>query len=185
MQNPGKGLSVRKRNGTLEEIDISKIRKRLETLCFDLDMNYVLLDKIVEKVVSGIYNEVETKILDNLAGETCAYMNIFHPHYSLLAARISINNLHKETDDSFMGTINTLYNYMDKANRPAPLIADDVYKIIVVDNFIDLLLEFYRIAFIVSGFLYFFYYFYIFLSKILCKMWLLINLTKYFYYSLF
>jgi len=58
-------------------------------------------------------------------------MNFIHPHYSMLAARISVNNLHKETKDSFADTVEDLYKYKDKADRPAPLIAEDVYKIVV------------------------------------------------------
>lgn len=90
-------------------------------------MKYVDLDLIVNKVVQGIFNGVETKELDNLAAETAAYMNIYHPDYSLLAARIAINNLQKETSDSFKDTITSLYECVDKYDRKAPLIADDVY----------------------------------------------------------
>ena len=48
-----------------------------------------------------MYEGVPTTVLDNLAAETCAYMNIIHPHYSMLAARIAVSNLHKETKESF------------------------------------------------------------------------------------
>jgi len=44
-------------------------------------------------------------------------MNLIHPHYSQLAARIAVNNLHKETKESFYETIKDLYNYIDKAGR--------------------------------------------------------------------
>lgn len=36
-----------------------------------------------------------TSELDNLAAETAAYMNIDHPDYAKLAARVSVSNLHK------------------------------------------------------------------------------------------
>lgn len=49
--------------------------------------------------------------MDALAAETCAYMNLIHPHYSLLAARISVNNLHKMTKESFADTVKDLYEY--------------------------------------------------------------------------
>lgn len=50
-------------------------------------------------------------MLDNLAAETCAYMNLVHPQYSIFAARIAVNNLHKETSESFAKVIETLHNY--------------------------------------------------------------------------
>jgi ribonucleoside-diphosphate reductase alpha chain len=38
-------------------------------------------------------------------------MNLIHPDYSLLAARIAVNNLHKETKVSFAETVRDLYEY--------------------------------------------------------------------------
>ncbi len=71
-----------------------------------------------------------TSELDNLAAETCAYMTIVHPHYSKLAARIAVSNLHKMTKENYMEVTDQLYYYKDKVGRDAPLIADDVYKVI-------------------------------------------------------
>lgn len=49
------------------------------------------------KVIDGIYEGVTTVELDNLAAETAAYKTTTHPDYAVLAARIAISNLHKET----------------------------------------------------------------------------------------
>ncbi len=46
--------------------------------------------------------------LDELAAQTCAYMTIVHPDYSVLAARIAVSNLHKQTKDSFADVISDL-----------------------------------------------------------------------------
>ena len=93
-------------------------------------MNFINLDLVVEKVSQGIYQGVPTSELDNLAAETCAYMNIIHPDYSKLAARVAVSNLHKMTKTSFREVATDLYNYKDKVGRPAPLIAEDVMQII-------------------------------------------------------
>jgi len=108
---------VTKRNGQTQEYDVKKIRKRLEKLCFELDMNFVDLDAIVHKVEQGLYDGIKTTEIDNLAAETAAYMNILHPHYSLLAARIAVDNLHKETKDDFFETIDAFYHYKDKTGK--------------------------------------------------------------------
>lgn len=55
-----------------------------------------------------------TSDLDNLAAETCAYMNILHPDYSKLAAAIAISNLHKMTNDSYLEVAKAMYHYKDK-----------------------------------------------------------------------
>jgi len=57
-------------------------------------------------------------------------MNIIHPDYSKLAARIMVSNLHKQTSDNFLEVSKRLKNFTDKVGRPAPMLADDVFEII-------------------------------------------------------
>jgi ribonucleotide reductase alpha subunit len=58
-------------------------------------------------------------------------MTIVHPDYSKLAARLAISNLHKRTTESFLEVATRLYTQIkDKVGRPAPMLADDVYKVI-------------------------------------------------------
>eukprot|EP01122_Echinamoeba_exundans_P008160 TRINITY_DN2657_c0_g1_i3.p1 TRINITY_DN2657_c0_g1~~TRINITY_DN2657_c0_g1_i3.p1 ORF type:complete len:765 (+),score=222.51 TRINITY_DN2657_c0_g1_i3:221-2515(+) len=52
--------------------------------------------------------------------------------YGELAARIAISNLQKETSSDFAEVIEKQYKYVNpKTGEPAPLIADDVYEIIM------------------------------------------------------
>jgi ribonucleoside-diphosphate reductase alpha chain len=81
-----------------------------------------------------LYDGVTTTILDNLAAETAASLTTNHPDYALLASRIAVSNLHKNTTKSFSKTIEELYNYIDpKTNQPAKLIADDVFEIVMAN----------------------------------------------------
>lgn len=73
-QNTPTVLNVIKRSGLPEPIDTVKITKRLEKLSFGLNMEYVNLELIVNKVISGMYDNIKTTDLDQLAAETCAYM---------------------------------------------------------------------------------------------------------------
>lgn len=59
---------------------------------------------IQTKVVKGLFSGVTTVELDNLAAETAATMTTDHADYAVLAARISVWNLHKETKKLFSGT---------------------------------------------------------------------------------
>ena len=52
---------------------------------------------ISQKCVKGVYTGVKTTDLDALAAETAAYLTTEHPDYSILAARIAVSNLHKQT----------------------------------------------------------------------------------------
>ena len=65
-----------------------------------------------------------------MAAETCAYMAIVHPDYTKLANRVTVQALHDRTETCILAVANQLYNYKDKCERPAPLLADDVYEII-------------------------------------------------------
>jgi len=47
----------------------------------------------------------------NLAAETAAYLTTKHPDYAVLAARIAISDLHKETKKTFSQVISDLYKY--------------------------------------------------------------------------
>lgn len=57
------------------------------------------------KVIRGLFPGVTTMELDNLAAETAASMTTRHPDYAVLAARIAVSNLHKETKKIFSGMI--------------------------------------------------------------------------------
>lgn len=59
--------------------------------------------EITMKVINGIYPGVTTVELDTLAAETAATMTTKHPDYAVLAARIAVSNLHKETKKTFSG----------------------------------------------------------------------------------
>ncbi len=58
---------------------------------------------ISQKVVGGLYQGVTTVELDNLAAETAATLTTRHPDYAILAARLAVSNLHKETQKVFSG----------------------------------------------------------------------------------
>ena len=58
---------------------------------------------ITLKVIDGLHPGVTTVELDNLAAETAATMTTKHPDYAVLAARIAVSNLHKETKKVFTG----------------------------------------------------------------------------------
>lgn len=56
---------------------------------------------------------------------------MIHPHYSILAARIAVDNLRKETKTSIKDVAEQLYNCKDRCNRPAPLLDEVIYKFMV------------------------------------------------------
>eukprot|EP00931_Biecheleriopsis_adriatica_P100755 TRINITY_DN759_c0_g1_i8.p1 TRINITY_DN759_c0_g1~~TRINITY_DN759_c0_g1_i8.p1 ORF type:complete len:806 (+),score=226.88 TRINITY_DN759_c0_g1_i8:62-2479(+) len=126
-------LHVVKRDGQHQEVKFDNITKRILNLCEGLDAKYVEPVPITQKVIEGFYNGISTAEVDTLAAETCAYMSQRHPDFSILAARIAISNLHKNSSDSFYETCKVLYEYHDQQGRTAALLSEEVWKF-VADN---------------------------------------------------
>ena len=125
-------MFVLKRNGKKEAVMFDKITARINKLSYGLDLNYIKPLDIAKKVIQGMYDGVTTTVLDNLAAETCASMTTVHPDYAILAARIAVSNLHKNTKKVFSDVVEDLHKYKDlKTGENASLIADDVYDIIM------------------------------------------------------
>lgn len=123
-------MYVVKRDGRKEAVKFDKITARIVKMCYGLDP-LVSPEAVAMKVIEGLFDGVTTKQLDNLAAEVAAAKTIDHPDYALLASRISVSNLHKETKKSFSEVIEDMYNYVDpKTNQKASLVAEDIYQII-------------------------------------------------------
>ncbi len=123
-------MYVVKRDGHKEPVMFDKITARIRKLCYGLNP---LVDptRVAMRVIEGLYDGVTTSELDNLAAEIAATMTTTHPDYAQLAARISVSNLHKNTKKSFSETMKDLYEYVNpRTGKKAPLLSDEVYKII-------------------------------------------------------
>ncbi|KAB1210349.1 Ribonucleoside-diphosphate reductase large subunit [Morella rubra] len=125
-------MYVVKRDGRQEAVHFDKITARLKKLSYGLNTEHCDPVLVSQKVCAGVYKGVTTSQLDELAAETAAAMTANHPDYASLAARIVVSNLHKNTKKSFSETIKDMYNHFnERAGQKAPLIADDVYEIII------------------------------------------------------
>lgn len=126
-------MYVIKRDGKKESVKFDKITARIVKMCYGLDP-LVSPEAVAMKVIEGLFDGVSTTELDNLAAEIAAAKTIDHPDYALLASRIAVSNLHRETKKTFSEVMHDMYHYVDsKTNEPASLLAADVYQIIM-DN---------------------------------------------------
>ena len=123
-------MYVVKRDGRKEPVMFDKITARVKKLCYGLNE---LVDpvKVAMRVIEGLYDNVTTSELDNLAAEIAATMTTSHPDYAKLAARISVSNLHKNTKKSFSEVMTDLYEYVNpRTGEKAPLLSDEVYQVV-------------------------------------------------------
>ena len=123
-------MYVLKRNGKQESVQFDKITARIEKLSYSLN-SIVEPIEVAKKVIAGLYDGVTTTELDNLAAETAASLATLHPDYAILAARIAVSNLHKNTTKSFSETMQKLYDHIDlNTKKHSPIITEDVLNVV-------------------------------------------------------
>lgn len=124
------GMYVLNRQGEREPVSFDQILHRVQSLCYGL---HPLVDpaRVSQAVINGMFAGIKTSQLDELAAQTSAYMAATHPDFSKLAARIAIDNLHKNTSSDFAEVVERLHSFVDDHGRKAPLIHDDVYKFVM------------------------------------------------------
>ncbi|MEJ6757238.1 MAG: ribonucleoside-diphosphate reductase subunit alpha [Crocinitomicaceae bacterium] len=124
-------MYVIKRDERKEAVKFDKITARIVKMCYGLDP-LVSPEAVAMKVIEGLFDGVTTTQLDNLAAEVAAAKTIDHPDYALLASRIAVSNLHKETKKVFSEVMTDMHDYIDpKTGENASLVADDVYEIMM------------------------------------------------------
>ncbi|XP_069748363.1 ribonucleoside-diphosphate reductase large subunit isoform X2 [Narcine bancroftii] len=125
-------MFVVKRDGHQEKVMFDKITSRIQKLCYGLNPEFVDPAQITMKVIQGLYSGVTTVELDTLAAETAATMTTKHPDYAILAARIAVSNLHKETKKMFSEVMEDLYHYVSPlTNSHSPMISKETLDIVL------------------------------------------------------
>src|SRR3954467_10157755 len=87
-------MQVRKRNGSLEPVDINKIVKAISRCVTGLP--HVDVMRIATKTISGLYDGATTQELDKLSIQTAASLIFEEPEYSRAAARLLNQYVEKE-----------------------------------------------------------------------------------------
>ena len=118
-------IYVIKRDGSRVPVSFNEILERIQKLSIGLD--HVNPDMVALKVCNQLSDGIKTSELDEFAAETCAMMQSrYHPNYGLLAARILIDNHHKNTPETLLDCVETLYHEKE--------IVSQTYHDIVCDN---------------------------------------------------
>lgn len=127
-------MFVIKRDGRQEQVHFDKITARISRLAYGLNPDFCDPVLVAQKVTTGVYKGVTTSELDELAAETAASMTATHPDYAVLAARIAVSNLHKNTLKSFSETVRIMAAHINPINEQlAPLISADVRDIVAAN----------------------------------------------------
>jgi len=116
------GLYVVKRNKQHEAFNPSKIKSRISFLAKDLN-NIINVEQISQLVCNGFVNGITTTKLDLITADTCQSMSYEHPDYAILASRIALSDLYKNTPSKFSDFIEMAYTIFK-----IPLICSDIYE---------------------------------------------------------
>lgn len=105
-------FTVIKRDGRREEVSFDAILKRNK----EMSKGLVNVDAVSlsQYVIKGLKNEMTTEEIDTLSAEQCLAMSIYEPTYSVVASRLTINNLHKRTRDSMSEYIKDNEDMLDQ-----------------------------------------------------------------------
>jgi ribonucleoside-diphosphate reductase alpha chain len=134
-----------------EEIDIEKIRTRITYLAIGHDglggediiknetreiakigppLNKININEIVKKTIEIIVEGTKTSAIDERAAECCLEKSIDSIEYTIMAARLIVSSLHKDTPERFIDSM--LYAFYNKTqnDEPAPHIRRDIIALV-------------------------------------------------------
>lgn len=115
-------LNVINRHGDIVPLDFNKILIRLNNLINIKPVLHIKAERIAQKTISMMVNNITTYELDMLSAKICGSLITEQYDYNLLASRIVISNLHKETDDCFLKTVETIDNLLNENGERINLI---------------------------------------------------------------
>lgn len=87
-------MHVRKRNGSLEPVDVNKIVRAVQRCAYGLQ--HVDTIRVASKTIGGLYDGATTSELDAISIDTAASLIAEEPQYSKLAARLLLSTIVKE-----------------------------------------------------------------------------------------
>jgi Ribonucleotide reductase, barrel domain/Ribonucleotide reductase, all-alpha domain len=88
----------------------TKILRYLQARSSGLDKSYLNFPALAETIRKGTYPNIKFADLATLSAETAASLSTQHPDYARLAARILIDQNHKQTPSTFSEAITLLYD---------------------------------------------------------------------------
>ena len=101
-------MKVLKRNSQYEDMKFDKVTSRINNLMYGLSKD-VVAEKVVQNIVSSMYDGIPTREIDSLSAEISISMITDNPDYEILASRIVASNIQKIAPRTLSDAINILY----------------------------------------------------------------------------
>ena len=119
-------MHVVKRHGETEPVSFDKIMSRIQRLCWPANSKpthkgsrlqtglAVDVSRIVGSICASVVDGIATSQLDDLTADKAASLVTLHPDYGILAARIGVSNLQKQTSDSIVETYGKMAHLLNE-----------------------------------------------------------------------
>lgn len=125
-------MNVCKRDGRSEKISFDKITSRIEKLCFGLYCEVINPISLAQTVVRDKNPGIKTSQIDSLTSETAVARATESQDFSILASRIAVSNLHKQTNHKFSDVIHEFYTHEHEiTGKVSPSIQAEIYRFVV------------------------------------------------------
>ena len=121
-------MFVIKRDGNKYPMQFDKITQRIKKIMTEFNINNIDPITITQLLVQRMITGINTSQIDELACQIIMGKVQQSQNYGKLAACLAISNHHKTTSDSFIETVEVLYNNKDPLGESAPLVSDMMFK---------------------------------------------------------
>lgn len=88
--NTRQSVKIKLDNDQYREIHIQDILSNLRNLCWDLNPAHFDFGLIEQKLIQGFSSNMTMEEFVKYQAETLAYLNLVHPDYAILAARVLV-----------------------------------------------------------------------------------------------
>ena len=117
-------MEVIKRDGTKQPILFDKISERIRKLAHMEPILSIDIPRLAIQIINQLHDKISTSKIDELTAQECASQCANHPDFGVLAGRIVISNLHRNTTGSFYEVVCQLH----EAGRINDEYAECVYE---------------------------------------------------------
>lgn len=86
-------------------------------------------ETVLSQIEQAVTDNITTVELNTLAAETIASFATHNPDFSILAGRVEVSGLHKETDEEFSRVLSSLRARGSKPDNGALVLSDEIYNV--------------------------------------------------------
>lgn len=105
-------MHVITRSGKIEKVSFDAIRDRINELSNGLSIDTHKL--VLKKIFPGLKDMMQTHEIDEYSEQQISNMFTEHPDFEILAVRIAVSNLHKQTPSTFKQSVELLKDDYDE-----------------------------------------------------------------------